>query len=94
MIKNALIDLPELEVEQKSDTSLNRKIVVHNDDHNPFEWVIMCFVDILGHSTVQAEQCAHLIHFKGKCSVKSGSFDELKPLKDGLVDRGLSAVIE
>ncbi len=94
MIKNALIDLPELEVEQKSDTSLNRKIVVHNDDHNTFDWVIITLIEILGHSTVQAEQCAHLIHFKGKTSVKHGSLDELKPLKDGLVDRGLSATIE
>ena len=94
MIKNALIDLPELEVEQKSDTSLNRKIVVHNDDHNSFEWVIMCFVDILGHSTVQAEQCANLAHYKGSCDIKHGSYEELKPIYEALLDNKLKVKIE
>lgn len=94
MIRNDIdvLDLPE--IKDKINTELNKKIVVYNDDHNSFEWVILTFIEILKHSTVQAEQCAHIIHFKGKCQVKSGSFEELKPLKDGLVDRGLSAVIE
>jgi ATP-dependent Clp protease adaptor protein ClpS len=70
------------------------KLVVHNDDHNTFDWVIECFVQILKHNTVQAEQLSYIVHFKGKATVKSGSKKELKPLKDALVDRGLSAVIE
>ncbi len=70
------------------------QLIVYNDDVNTFDWVIECLIDILGHDTVQAEQLAMLIHFKGKATVKSGPFEELHPLKDGLVDRGLSAVIE
>ena len=69
-------------------------IVVYNDDHNTFEWVIESFVDVLSHSSAQAEQLAFLIHFKGKANVKSGALDELKGFKDALIDRGLSAVIE
>lgn len=70
------------------------RLVVYNDDHNTFEWVIECFIDILGHSHTQSEQLAIIIHFKGKATVKTAPKKILKPLKDGLVDRGLSAVIE
>ena len=70
------------------------QLVVYNDDHNTFDWVIDCFVDILRHSPEQAEQCAMLIHFKGKAIVKTASFNELRPKKDALIDKGLSAVIE
>ncbi len=70
------------------------ELVVYNDDVNTFEWVIQCFEEILRHSQPQAEQCAMLIHFKGKASVKKAPENVLKPMKDGLTDRGLSAVIE
>ena len=72
----------------------NSKLVVYNDDHNSFEWVIECFCKYLKHSSEQAEQCAMLIHTKGKCDVKTGSKSDLKPFKEALVDAGLSAVIE
>lgn len=70
------------------------RLVVYNDDHNTFEWVIQCFMEILGHTMVQSEQLALIIHFKGKATVKTAPKKVLKPLKDGLIDRGLSAVIE
>ena len=70
------------------------RLVVYNDDVNTFDWVIASLVEIIGHDTVQAEQLAMLIHFKGKATVKSGPHEELQPLKDGLCDRELSAVIE
>lgn len=70
------------------------QLVVYNDDHNTFDWVIDCFVDVLRHSPEQAEQCAMLIHFKGKAIVKTATFTELRPKKDALIDKGLSAVIE
>jgi len=70
------------------------KIIVYNDDHNTFDWVIECFVEICRHNSAQAEQLSYMIHFKGQATVKTGSKKELKPIKDALVDRGLSAVIE
>lgn len=77
-----------------SDTGEPAKLLVYNDDHNTFDWVIQCFVEILNHTSEQAEQLALIIHFKGKATVKNGTFKELKPKKDALIDRGLSAVIE
>jgi ATP-dependent Clp protease adaptor protein ClpS len=70
------------------------KIIVYNDDHNTFDWVIECFVEICRHNSAQAEQLSYMVHFKGQATVKTGSKKELKPIKDALVDRGLSAVIE
>ncbi|MTB49363.1 ATP-dependent Clp protease adaptor ClpS [Lewinella sp. W8] len=69
-------------------------LIVYNDDHNTFDWVMKCFVDVLGHSPEQSEQLALLIHFKGKATVKSAALSELRPKREALVDRGLSATIE
>lgn len=72
----------------------NCRIVVHNDDVNSFEHVIQSFMDVLKHSKEQAEQLAMIIHTKGKANVKDGTFDELRPLCEALIDRDLSADIE
>ncbi|MEM7101561.1 MAG: ATP-dependent Clp protease adaptor ClpS [Bacteroidota bacterium] len=77
-----------------TDIGNQSELIVYNDDFNTFDWVIECFIDVLKHTPVQAEQLSLLIHFKGKATVKTGPMSELKPKKDALVDRGLSAVIE
>lgn len=69
-------------------------LIVWNDEVNTFEWVIETLVDVCGHSTEQAEQCAYIIHFQGKYAVKQGSYDELKPQCDAITDRGIGATIE
>ncbi len=69
-------------------------LVVYNDDENTFDWVIQCFMDVLQYSSQQAEQLAMMIHFKGKATVKTAPKPELRPKKDALIDKGLSAVIE
>ncbi len=69
-------------------------IVLYNDDVNTFDWVIDSLIDLCKHTPEQAEQCALLVHFKGKCKVKSGSYNELKPICEALLDRGLSAKLE
>jgi ATP-dependent Clp protease adaptor protein ClpS len=74
--------------------SENSKLIVYNDEFNTFDWVIECFMDILNHNEVQAEQLSYMIHFNGKANVKSGSKKVLAPFKQALIDRGLSAVIE
>ena len=70
-----------------------QELIVYNDDHNTFEWVINCFVDVLRHTQEQAEQLSYMIHFTGKASVKIGSYIMLKPFKEALTDKGLSVVI-
>lgn len=69
-------------------------IVVFNDDVNTFEWVIESLMEVCKHSLEQAEQCALYIHFKGKYAVKHGTETELIPMKDALLDRGISAQIQ
>jgi len=69
------------------------EIVLFNDDVNTFDHVIESLVAICNHTHEQAEQCALLVHYKGKCTVKTGSYDELEPLCSRLLEVGLSAEI-
>jgi ATP-dependent Clp protease adaptor protein ClpS len=69
-------------------------LIIYNDDHNTFDWVIESLMEVCKHSHVQAEQLSLLIHFKGKATAKTGPFEVLSPMKDALIERGLSAVIE
>jgi len=70
------------------------QLVVYNDDYNTFDWVIQCFMEVCNHTFEQSEQLSLIIHFKGKAIAKTDIFEELRPLKDALIERGLSAVIE
>ncbi len=71
-----------------------REIILHNDDVNTFDHVIMSLIDICDHDPLQAEQCAWLVHYTGKCSVKRGPFNALRPMCEALCERGLSADIQ
>lgn len=73
--------------------NIESKVLLFNDDVNTFDWVIECLVDICEHDPLQAEQCALLVHFKGKTVVKSGNTSEMKAICQALCDRSLSAVI-
>ena len=75
-------------------TERAREIILHNDDVNTFEHVIISLMEICDHDPIQAEQCAMLVHYTGKCSVKRGRFEALHPLCAALCDRGLSADIQ
>ena len=70
------------------------RLILWNDEVNTFDWVIKALVEICGHSEEQAEQCALLIHSKGKYAVKQGGYDTLKPMCEGICDRGINATIE
>ena len=72
----------------------SRHLILHNDDVHTFDYVIVSLVDICHHDIHQAEQCAYIVHHKGKCDVKKGSYDELHPMKDKLTDKGLSVTID
>lgn len=70
-----------------------KDLVVYNDDFNTFEHVINTLIKVCGHSNEQAEQCTWLIHFKGKCAVKTGSFEELHPMREAICEAGIDAKI-
>ena len=69
-------------------------LIMWNDEVNTFEWVIMTLIDICSHTEEQAEQCAMLIHTKGKYAVKNGDFNTLKPMCNAITERGIGATIE
>ena len=75
-------------------TGDNSFLIVYNDDHNTFDWVIQAFVEVCRHNPQQAEQLSLIVHFKGKATVKTAPLNQLKPLRRELANRGLSAVIE
>lgn len=69
-------------------------LVLYNDEHNTFDHVIEMLISICEHDALQAEQCALMVHFKGKCSVLSGTYDELEPKCTKLLNADLTAEIE
>ena len=69
------------------------EIILYNDDVNTFDHVIRCLIKICEHTYMQAEQCAYLVHFTGKCVVKTGSLEDLVPRCTALLEEGLSAEI-
>jgi len=94
-----MIELEEI-VETKEQVTVDEKaveskdLIIYNDDVNTFDFVIESLVKICGHSSIQAEQCTWIIHHNGKCSVKRGVFEKLKPMAEAFLDRGISAKIE
>jgi|SRR4051812_42365755 ATP-dependent Clp protease adaptor protein ClpS len=69
-------------------------LIVWNDNVNTFDWVIETLMEVCNHSYEQAEQCAYIIHNKGKYAVKHGTFEKLKPMCEAITDRGIGATIE
>lgn len=84
----------ELETDVLVDTGSGYHLVVWNDEVNTFDWVIETLIEICGHNQQQAEQCALLIHTKGKYAVKEGDYDTLKPMCNSITERGISATLE
>lgn len=84
--------LPDTGAGTQSDSG--KKLVLFNDDVNTFDYVIETLVEVCGHDPHQAENCALIAHFKGKCAVKNGSYDELKPCYDEMTKRRLSVEIQ
>jgi ATP-dependent Clp protease adaptor protein ClpS len=71
-----------------------KSLILYNDDVNTFDFVTESLIKVCHHEPLQAEQCTYLVHYTGKCAVKSGTFKKLKPFCEALLDRGLSAQIE
>lgn len=91
--------IPEYQEETSTDvleaveTTDLMDLVVFNDDFNTFEHVIQTLIRVCKHTNEQAEQCTWLIHYKGKCAVKNGTFDFLRPMREAICEEGIDARI-
>lgn len=89
---------PEIEVEElvkeAETTTGSHDLIVYNDDVNTFDFVINVLIEVCGHEQEQAEQCTMLIHYKGKCAVKKGTYEQLVAMRNAVCERGLSAEVE
>lgn len=83
-------------VESKVEEILSKPyvLILENDDYNSFDWVITCLMKVCKHEYEQANQCAHIVHFNGRCDVKYGDHDEISEMKDKLKAAGLSVTME
>lgn len=72
----------------------SKQLVLFNDDFNTFDHVIEMLVKYCKHEIIQAEQCAYLVHYSGKCTVKNGSYEELEPVCTALLEANLTAEIQ
>ncbi len=77
----------------KEETVKQNEIILFNDEVNTFDHVIETLMDVCEHTPEQAEQCSLIVHYKGKCTVKTGEYVDLEPQCSGLLQAGLSAEI-
>lgn len=87
---------PHQEIHEDNEEKIlkERILVLHNDDYHTFDYVINALIEICDHDLIQAEQCTLLIHYKGQCDVKKGSFSYLRPMKKALSQKDLKATID
>tara|TARA_B100001250_G_scaffold321339_1_gene284348 strand:+ start:303 stop:587 length:285 start_codon:yes stop_codon:yes gene_type:complete len=83
----------EIEVDVQTQKEREHEIILYNDNINTFDHVINTLVDYCDHTYEQAEQCAYIVHYSGKCVVKTGSYEELEPICVKLLEAKLSAEI-
>jgi ATP-dependent Clp protease adaptor protein ClpS len=81
------------EVMEAVETTDVMDLIVFNDDVNTFDHVINTLIRVCNHTKEQAEQCTILIHYRGKCTVKNGSFDFLRPMRESICEAGIEARI-
>ena len=86
--------LEEEEIDAEEIVNLENHLVLYNDDVTTFQEVEEALQEICHHTELQSKQCALIIHNKGKCSVKQGSYKKLKPMLEAMLDRKISAIIE
>ncbi len=79
---------------EETDEKQEVKLVLHNDDINTFDYVMETLVEVCNHSLTQAEQCATITHYKGKCEVKSGMLKEMNELRYQIISKGLKASVD
>jgi ATP-dependent Clp protease adaptor protein ClpS len=93
MLMSTFTELEEVVLEE-TDVADGRKLILFNDDVHSFDFVIEALIEVCEHELLQAEQCTIIVHFKGKCAVKQGSYEKLEPMCTALLERGLTAEIQ
>lgn len=84
----------EEEVLVKETVTHTHRLIVHNDNINTFDWVILALIEVCKHSMEQAEQCSLFIHYKGKYAVKQGDFTSLNNMRIAISERGIGVTVE
>lgn len=79
--------------QSREDVGSERLLILYNDDHNSFDHVIQSLVEVCGHDEIQAEQCAVIAHFRGKCDIRRGSIGLLSAMQASLQGRDLTVEI-
>lgn len=92
-MRNAYQEEVLVDVLEAVETTDVMDLVVFNDDFNTFEHVIDTLIKVCKHTTEQAEQCTWIIHYKGKCAVKTGTFEFLRPMREAICEVGIDARI-
>lgn len=85
------VERTKKKIDVKEQQTKKYEIILFNDDVNTFDFVIDALIDVCEHDLIQAEQCTMLVHYKGKATVKTGEFNDLKPRCSKLLQMGLSA---
>ncbi len=88
------INSPKMDEASSKRGGLNKFLILHNDDIHSFDYVIESLIEICNHESSQAEQCAYITHYKGKCDVKKGKLGELNVMKQELQEKDLIVTIE
>lgn len=94
ILKMMVEQKPQSKQNNEEKLSTPSELVLHNDDFNTFDFVIKTLIEVCKHDPEQAEQCTLIVHYKGKCTVKTGLYDELEPMYNKLLECGLTATIE
>ncbi|MDD2279760.1 MAG: ATP-dependent Clp protease adaptor ClpS [Bacteroidales bacterium] len=90
---NHYFDKPDRNSNLEEKMEKTHSLILYNDDHNEYNFVIECLIDVCKHTECQAEQCTLIAHHKGKCDVKRGDFTTLDEMRNGLIIKGINAEV-
>ena len=91
--KEDVLDLPAEATTNAGEEENIHSLVVYNDNYNTFEHVINTLIRTCKHDRIQAEQCTFIVHFRGKCCVKKGDYQLLKPIQESITQAGINAEV-
>lgn len=84
----------ELSTTTIDDLLNEKKLVLYNDNHNSFQYVMLALSSVLNYTLEQSEQIALIVHNKGKAIIKTGEYLSLKNYYEQLKQLDLTLKIE